>query len=660
MPRRVARALAPMLLSTTLAGPVGAAMPDWAEAYTREAIVAPVTLENARKYRWYQIGAVLRSEHPRVYDDEIRPAQERLKRHGNALFEELKGQVDTLLALTPSLDEAGPFHKHCHWILERPPGEFPTKLQIDLEAYCREKAVPALYLRLVTERAQKLDVRLATLRRLDVGYPGHLVGSPGFVGRADVPGAYARALEDRLVAAQPRVIADLAESFRAKTLGGDPLQTDVAQCRDLLGPWYPQRDTARDMMLGDPMRSAGAGTEAALRFEQAVGGACRREAKAWLMRQQPEIDDAIRTSFATLDPNQGPILAVGTRCTGVLGRWFSSFDGFELSLTGPLQQTCRQQAQGLNERAVDIRARALAARFATAPKTLDGLERNGWFGVSADDLQAAHDPRDPERGEVDTLMQTRVDALVRPLREAARDAALAEIRGFYEQAGLADAELQPARRICGPYLGRSTRMLPPGGGDLRQAIGEACRDEEKRVVVHRADAAFAAAGIEPVLGKGRLVLSAPDGRLTYADPRAVVIAAAGNGLQVRFRRTTSWFFWTKENLRVTPFGRDTPVLAGDLAADTHPSGGKVWRVTDLQALPGLGGPLATLACLTQGPEATHALASLGLAGMVSIFVLDLPRTGVELFLAAGTLSTSMGQCEDARRSYFALPGPGAS
>ncbi len=138
------------------------------------------------------------------------------------MLDELKRQVDTILALTPSLDEAGPFHKHCHWILERPPGEFPTKLRIDLEAYCREKAVPALYLRLVTERAHKLDVRLATLRRLEVGYPGHLVGSPGFVGRADVPGAYARALEDRLTAAQPQVIADLAESFRTKTLGAVP------------------------------------------------------------------------------------------------------------------------------------------------------------------------------------------------------------------------------------------------------------------------------------------------------------------------------------------------------------------------------------------------------------------------------------------------------
>lgn len=634
-------------------------MPDWAEAYTREALAAPVTLENARTYRWYQIGATLRSEHPRVYDDEIRPAQERLKRHGSAVLDELKGQIDTLLALTPSLDEAGPFHKHCHWILERPPGEFPTKLQIDLEAYCREKAVPALYLRLVTERAQKLDVRLATLRRLEVAYPGHLVGSPGFVGRADVPGAYARALEDRLTAAQPQVIADLAESFRAKVIGEDPLQSDIAQCRDLLGPWDPQRDTARDMMLADLLRSAAAGTEAALRFGQVVGGACRREAKAWLMRQQPGIDAAIRTSLAALDPNQGPILAVGTRCSGVLARWFSTFDGFDLTLTGPLRQTCRQQAQGLNERAVDIRAQALAARFAAAPKTLDGLERNGWFAVSADDLQAAHDPRDPERGEVDALMQTRTDTLVRPLREAARDAALAEIRGLYEQAGLDDAELQPARRICGPYLGRSTRALPPGGTDLRQAIGDACRDQEKRVAARRAEAAVAAAGIEPILGKGRLVLSAPDGRLTYADPRALVIAAAGNGLQVSVRRTTSWLFRTKESLRVTPLGRDTPVLAGDLAADTHPSGGQVWRVTDLQTLPGLDGPFATLACLTQGPEAAQALAGLGLAGMASIFLLDLPRTGVELFLAAGTLTTSMGQCEDARRSYFALPGPGA-
>ncbi|MCJ2030435.1 hypothetical protein MKK50_13645 [Methylobacterium sp. J-043] len=635
-------------------------IPDWVDAYTREALAAPVTLDNAQRYRWYQIGAAIRAQHPMVYDIDIRPMQEQLRRHGNAAVGDLKQRLDERFAAIRSLEEAGPFLGRCDWIMARERGEGATQLQIDLDAHCRERALPALYVRLVRKRAEALDVRLATMRRFDVGYPGHLVGSPGFVGRADVAGAYARALEDRLTTAQPQVIADLTEGFRTKTIGDDPLQTDVAQCHDLLGPWFPQRDPVRDMMLSDPLRSAGAGTEAALRFGQAVGSACRREAKAWLMRQQPGIDAAIRASITALDPKLGPILAVGTRCSGVLGRWFTASDGFDLTLTGPLHQTCREQAQGLNARAVDIRAQALAARFAAAPKTLDGLERNGWFAVSADELQAAHDPRDPERGEVDALMQARTEALVQPLREAAREAALTEIRDLFERAGLGDAELQPARRICSPYVGGTTRTLPPGGADLRKAISDACREQENRVAVRRAEAAVATAEIEPVLGEARLVLSAPDGRQTYADPRAVVIAAAGNGLQISFRRTTSWFFWTTETLRVTPFGRDNPALVGHLVADTHPAGGQVWRVTDLQALPSLDGPFATLACLTQGPEAAQALAGLGLAGMASIFLLDLPRTGVELLSAAGTLTTSMGQCADARRSYFALPGPGAS
>ncbi len=70
-------------------------MLDWAEAYTREALAAPVTLENARTYRWYQIGPALRSGHPRVYDDKIRPTRERLKRHGSAALDDLKGRRST-------------------------------------------------------------------------------------------------------------------------------------------------------------------------------------------------------------------------------------------------------------------------------------------------------------------------------------------------------------------------------------------------------------------------------------------------------------------------------------------------------------------------------------------------------------------------------------
>ncbi|GJE52133.1 hypothetical protein GOFOIKOB_5201 [Methylobacterium tardum] len=655
-------------LSLLVAGTIGATaataapttMPDWVEAYTREALTAPVTVENALKYRWYQIGVAIRSEHPFVYDIDIAPATAQLRRHGNAVSSELKQQLDARFSVVPSLEQAGPFTAQCGWIMARERGEGPTQVQLDLDAYCRDRAIPALYVRLVRERARAFDVRLPTLRTLDVSYPSRLIGTSGSVGREDVPAAFAKALEERLNTAQPSVVGELAAHFRAAAIGDAPLQTDAAVCRDLLGPWYPRHDPVRDMALSDPLRSAEAGGDAALRFGQAISDACRREAKAWLMRQQPAIDTAIRAGFAAIDPNQGPILSVRARCTAVLGRWFASLEGFELTLTGPLQQTCQREARALNERAVDIHAKAVTARFVTAARSVAGLEQNGWFEPSADDLQTVHDPRDPDWGEVDRLMRARTQAMIQPSRDAARNAAVSEIADLYGQAHLTDAELQPARRVCEPYLAKPTRTLPSGGGSVRDTIREACREQENRVGLRRAEKAVAVAGIETVLGKGRLVLTAPDGGLSYVDPRALVIAAAANGLQVTFERTSSWFFWTRERVRITSLGRDNPVLSGDLTADRHPTLGPVWRVTELQELPGLAGPLATLACVAQGQQAVDTLLTLGLAGAASLFIFDAPRTGAELIGIALDGVAGATRCETARRGYFAAPSASAS
>ncbi len=49
------------------------------------------------------------------------------------------------------------------------------------------------------------------------------------------------------------------------------------------------------------------------------------------------------------------------------------------------------------------------------------------------------------------------------------------------------------------------------------------------------------------------------------------------------------------------------MLNGDLEPEIDPAGERLWRVKDLQILPGLDGPFTTLACLTMGPEAAQAV-----------------------------------------------------
>jgi hypothetical protein len=652
-PRRFAFALLAIGATTAPAASAGSATAtDWVDAYTQEALAAPITLENAVKYRWYQISAADRGRHPFV---DIAPATAQLRRHADAASPELKRLLDARFAAVRSLDEAGPFHAQCGWIMQRELGQGLSQVQLDLDSYCRDRAVPTLYMRLVRERARALDIRLSTLRTLDITYPSRLIGTAGAVGHDDVPAAYAQALEERLSTSQPILYGELSEHFRAQAIGEEPVRTDVAQCRDLLGPWYRQPDPVRDMALNDPLRGAAAGSEPAARFGQSVAGACRREAKAWLMRQQPSINAAIKVGFAALDPNVPPVLSVRTRCAAVLGRWFTGFDGFDLALTVPLMHTCRDGAVARNAQAIDIRARALADRFAEAPKTLVGLEVNDWFEPTTEDLQAAHDPRDPGRGDVDEALRARTAALVQPLRDVARDAAIREVVARYAPADPSDANLLPARRICGPYLGRSTRPLPSGGDDLRKAIADACRAGERQVGVRRAEVALAAAHVDDVLADGPLGLTALDGRVSFMDPRALVVAAAANGVQVAFRRTSWWFFWSREHVHITPLGRDAPVLEGTLVPETRADGVRIWRVTALESLPGLEGPFATVACLIQGQqEVANTILGLGLAGVASFFVFDAPHTGGALFRTAIEMDATSTRCVSARQSYFAV------
>lgn len=643
-----ALAAASIVASPVRAGPT--AMPEWVEAYTREALAAPVTLDNALKYRWYQIGAAVRAQHPMVYNIDIAPAMDQLRRHGNAATEELKRQLDARLAVVPSLEAAGPATAQCSWIMARERGEGPTQLQIDLDTYCRDRAAPTLYTRLVRERAEGLDVRIATLPTLSIQYPGRLVGTPGPVGREDVGANYARALDRRLTRAEPVVVGELRAIFAGKPMGEGVLRPEAAQCRDLLGSWYSQEDAVRDLAASDPL-NGGSAADAPRRFARAVGAACHREAQAWLLRQQPTITTAIRVAVAEVDPEHGPILSVSARCSGILGRWFPAGSTFDRDLTAPLQATCRREVDELNAKAVTARAEKISARFERAPRTLAGLEQNSWFEPSVLEIRGATDPNDRDRGEVEGALQARTSAAVRAWREAAWETALAEIADGYTQAGLTDAALNPARARCAPYLGKPGRMLPAGGADLRAAAAAACKAQEGRIVARRVEAGLAEAHVADVLGEGRLMTRTPDGRAISLNPRALVAAAAADGYQVGFRRTTTWAFRTRTTILITPLGRAGPALAGTLEPETRADGVPVWRIATLQDLPGLDGPQATLACLTQGSQA--ALGPLASIFAGTLVAADAPYTAGALLQDGIGGLLNVADCATAKDAFLA-------
>lgn len=627
-------------------------MPEWVEAYTREALAAPITLDNALKYRWYQIGAAVRAQHPMVYDIDIALATQQLRRHGNAAAEELKHQLDARLAVVPSLEVAGPATAQCSWIMARERGEGPTQLQIDLDTYCRDRAAPALYTRLVRERANGLDVRLATLPTLSTQYPGRLVGTPGPVGREDVAATYAHALDQRLTRAEPVVVGELRAIFAGKAMGEGALQSEAAQCRDLLGSWYPQEDAVRDLAASDPL-NGGPAADAPRRFVRAVGAACHREARAWLLRQQPAITMAIQAAVAAVDAEHGPILSVSARCSGILGRWFPASGAFDRDLTAPLQATCRREADGLNAKAVTTRAERIVARFERIPRTLAGLEQNGWFEPSVAEIRGTTDPNDRDRGEIEAALQARTAAAVRPWREAAWEAALAEIADGYTRAELTDAALTAARARCAPYLGKPGRVLPAGGTDLRAAATAACKAQEGRIIARRVEAALAKAHVADVLGEGRLTTRTPDGRAISLNPRALVAAAAGDGYQVGFRRSTTWAFRTRTTILITPLGRAEPALAGTLEPETRADGVSVWRIATLQDLPGLDGPQATLACLTQGSQAALGPLASIFAGTLVAVAADAPYTAGALLQDGIGGLLNVADCATAKDAFLA-------
>lgn len=629
-----------------------ASNPEWVEAYALEVMTAPVTLENAKKYHWYQIAHSVRSERTRTSDIDIEPVQKRLRQYGDGLFDQLKRQLDEKEAAITMLEEAGPFPTHCRWIMPTKQGDIRTPLQDNLEAYCRTKLVPITYRRLLGEYVERLNVSLPHLRNLDVTYPAQLVGTDAMITAQNLYRDYGQALEVRLAAAQPQVVGEITQLYRDKPLGEGPLRTGAAQCRELLGPWFPQSDVVRDMAMNDPLGGGSNGDAAVLRFKQGVGNACKREANAWLLRQQPALTTAITAGIAASDNPHGPVLSVQARCDVVLGRWFTTFDGFDLGFTGPLRQGCASEAKGVIDRALEIRAKTVAASLQAAPRTLEGLERNGWFEPSQGDLDAVADPRDAGRDEIVRLMREKTLTLTNPLRDVAKVAAVSQVAKAYAEDGPTDAGLRSARNVCAPYLGTGSRSIPPGGGLVRSAIEAACRDEEKKITAKRVVAAVTASNVDGVLGKGMLAVVAPEGTTQSVDPRMLVVAAAANGFQVAFSQTRSLFLSRTYALRITPLGQDAPALGGVLVPEPRADGVEVWRVTELDRLPALDGPLATLSCIARGRVDGKDIAVLAAAAGIAAVVFDASQTAGTLLGAAFEGLTSASICQAARQSFI--------
>ncbi len=106
MLRRLPKSIAIALTVMPVGYSAHADVPDWVRTYTQEALAAPVTLENAQRYRWYQIGVAVRADHPMVYDLDIRSMQLELQRHGNAVAADLKARLDERFAAIRSVEEA--------------------------------------------------------------------------------------------------------------------------------------------------------------------------------------------------------------------------------------------------------------------------------------------------------------------------------------------------------------------------------------------------------------------------------------------------------------------------------------------------------------------------------------------------------------------------
>lgn len=621
----------------------------WFENYTREAIAAPVNLENAAKYAWYRIPASDWISRPGVIFTDVNYLQDRLAQHADANSGLLKRQIDARFSKLKTLDEAGKFDDpgHCAWIMKIPPADNrPTKIQVEIFNYCSQQALPALYKRILTERITAFDVRLATLPHLNVDYPGdRLQGAYGTIG-ADIASTYARELDGRLKSAEPAVVADIVGTFQTRALGSGPLETDIAQCKTMLRAWYPEINSSG----GDTMRGRGPGSDDAARFGHAVKAVCLRQAAAWLTRQGPEVTAAVQAGLAALDPARERILSVQARCTAVLGHWFSQVGDFERKLTDPVSQACHEGTEAFNSKAVETRARALTARLETAPRTLEGLERNTWFEPTEAEIQAVIDPRDPRRNEVEKALRGSVGSLVQPAREAALKAARTEIASLYDTGGVSDVALVPARRLCGPYFNDGTRALPTGGGTVRPHLVKACKDGEAAVLNRRLEAAITASHLDEVLGTEALAMSTPGGGLVAVNPREFVAWASLNGLQVSFVR--KGLFRTPSAVRVVPIGEDNPALVAALTRVDRADGTRLWRLDDMPTLLGLSSPLHTLACLmVNEAQASTGIGAELLIGIVAQLV-GLHRTGDGIMSNAVGAQMDLNVCKGARASYF--------
>ncbi len=584
-------------------------------------LAAPVTLEAAVRQHWYQLpleelfahGVASRTE--ANWDDINR----RLAAHVVAIRPALLRQLDARFARLASLDGFGAPPSYCGWLRERQPPSLLTNLQQELWAQCIRTAAPDAVGRVLARRAAGLHVDLASLRSLDVQFPRAMLGDVHASRWSGLEQAWHQGVRDRLGSARDPVLAAVAAHFRAKPADAPPA-SPRAECAALVGPE--------------------AGTEEPLGIE--ARHACLAQATSGLLAQQPRAVRAVQAEAAAPAPTSGPIASVQARCQAAVGRAYPALTDDDPAVTGPVWQACEAAAGPALERDLDARLAPAIARVLSAPRTLAGLEATGWFELPAAVLAEAAEGATPypavPADDPSRRLRARFEQAVGAARQEATGRAVAQVGQAYAAASdNAGSALAAARALCGPYLGsaEANRAVPISTSEARRAVQQACRSEEAEAPGRGCKAALLRFGADNPFARERLWVAAPDGQRVPVEAAPLVCAAGMDGFQVS-TRGTGWLGRGHE-LRITPVGRDAPALAAPLEQVRRADGVLVWHVGALTGLPGLDGPLATVACLSAPASQAANVTLWGVLGGALLHLGGQPEGG------NGLIGNALGQ-----------------
>jgi hypothetical protein len=626
----------------------------WAEMRAQEMMAAPVTLENASQFHWYQIlpsdleARGLSHLHPSYATTTGRALSE----YGLKQLSVLQEQLNERFATTGLPADENATIDHCGWIAKRPQSALVTGVQGKLLSYCRQSAAPALIKRLLIERAAKLEIGVANLKTLDLSLPRSIIGEVAAGSLGEFDAAYGAAVSKRLAETQEAVAQEIRNLITAQAYGGGSLRPTRVQCGQILGSWFIERDGhVGGLARFDTLRLGRSQDDAKDTFARALSGACQASANNWLLDRQPTLIAEVKNVFARVNLGEGTLIPVEARCDNLLRRWFDRLDSFDQALTGPVWQVCEKEAAAFNSRSIDARIASLKGIIASAPRSLEGLEKANWFELPDSVSRSWVDPFGVGSQDLQRMIGSRFEMEVGTTRREATQNALDTIRSVYADAASDEQKVGQAVALCGPYLDPKNggRMLPPGGGKTRAAIQEECRRSKSSLAARLCDQAITQADPDGTFGAS-VAVPAPGGRLISVDLRRLVCASAADGIRVAF--TISGLIFKTHEVRISPWNKSAPSLKGTLEKMARPDGVEGWRVTKLESLPGLDGPLATLSCLTMSASDAGAVTTAAALGGLAAALFDAPDTAERLFGGAIDNFASAAACAAAKTDFL--------